>query len=103
MKYTKTVLTVSIHPVGTNPIFGEAATHISIDDESGGAFIVLSQSNEEAKVGEVRFDLEELELLITTARELMDQTTLKDYEDETDPIVEEVAATFERTNTKHYG
>jgi len=78
MKYMKTILTASIHPVGTNPIFGETATHIRIEDESGGAFIVLSQSHDEIANGEVRFDLEELELVISTARELMAQPGLKD-------------------------
>ncbi len=42
-RYITTTITVSIHPEGENPIYGDRATHVSVDDEAGGGFLVIKQ------------------------------------------------------------
>lgn len=59
--YRATPITTSIHLDGDNPIFGE----------SGGAFIVLKQYNDQNEPGELRFDLKELELIARVAKEMV--------------------------------
>lgn len=71
MKYLCTTLCVSIHLDTDNPVFGESATHISIDDEAGGPFIVLAQDNEANEEKELRFDAEELEHVCQVAKDLI--------------------------------
>lgn len=66
---TKT-LSYSVYREGDSPVFGESATHVCVDDESGGPFIVLKQSTE----GQVlRFDLDELIAVTEAAKKLMDE------------------------------
>ena len=43
-KLKSTVLTISVHPEGDNPIFADSATRVTLDDEGSGIFIVLDQS-----------------------------------------------------------
>ena len=71
MNLKVTTLKVSVHQAGESPVFGEQATHISIDDEAAGAFIVLEQFHHEVGKGMLRFDLEELELVTAEARKLI--------------------------------
>ena len=42
LTYKKTILTISVHPEGDNPVFSETATHVSIDDHAGGPFLVIA-------------------------------------------------------------
>lgn len=53
-----------------NPIFGESATHISVDDEAGGGFIVLEQFPDEGHQ-KIRLTLEEVEELHRLANKLI--------------------------------
>jgi hypothetical protein len=76
-KYLKTTLMVSVHGENEDPIFGESATHVCIEDEAGGPFIILKQTNDFSKSGEVRLELEELKVITEVADELMKQATLK--------------------------
>ena len=66
-----TVIAMSIHSDDESPIFGEHSTQVTIDDEGAGPYIVLTQTNEGAKVGTVAMDMEDLELVIKAARDLM--------------------------------
>lgn len=68
-----TILSVSVHRDTENPIFGEGATHVSIEDEAGGGFITLKQSNDSAEMGLLRLDLDELDAIQAAARMLIDQ------------------------------
>lgn len=63
----------SVHLAGHNPVFGESATHVTIDDEAGGPFLVLQQfrDDQELKPGRVKLCLDELERVLETARILM--------------------------------
>ena len=69
--YRMTPLAISIHPEGDNPIYGERATHVRLDDETGGAFVVITQIDDNAKPGEVRIDPEELPLILQAAASLI--------------------------------
>ena len=64
----KTILEVSIHQKGVNPIFGEGVTSVRIDDEAGGGFIILEQEDKE-----IRLDMSELEEIVVEARKLIMQ------------------------------
>jgi hypothetical protein len=61
------MITCSIHPEGTNPIYGEGVTTIKIDDESCGGFIVLSQ-----ETGTVSVTIDELQHIARVAKEMID-------------------------------
>ena len=68
-----TPIAVSVHRDEDNPVFGEGATHVSIDDDAGGPFIVLEQQADALAIGKLRFDIEELEAVTKAARALFDQ------------------------------
>jgi len=72
----KTIMTVSVHRPDVNPVFGHGVTHVSIDDEAGGSFIILTQFDDNIEPGKVRLDLDELEEIIEVARELLKQEGL---------------------------
>lgn len=75
-QWTKTILRMSIHHVGENPIYSESATHVDVEDEAGGPFIILRQSSDNAQVGEVRLDFEEVEMIAQVVKELSTQPGL---------------------------
>ena len=70
MNYKTTVIAMSIHNESDNPIFGESATHVKIEDEAAGPFIVLSQGGETLEVGEVRFDFDEFDVIVAAVKQL---------------------------------
>lgn len=70
MNILTTPITYAVHRVNDNPVFGESATHVSIDDEAGGAFILLKQTNDCADCV-LRFDLDELIAVTEAAKKLM--------------------------------
>lgn len=74
-EYTNTILKVSVHIKGVNPVYGENITHVSVDDECGGGFIVLEQYDDDIKPGMVRVNMDELEAIVKVARDL-----IADYE-----------------------
>ena len=67
----KTIIKVAIHPKDANPVFGVGVTHVSIEDEASGGFILLAQHNERPE-GVLAFDIEELEEIWLVAKEMMD-------------------------------
>jgi len=52
---TKSVIVV---PEG-EPIFSELATTVAIEDEAAGAFVIISQTSDNIKPGEIRICTEE--------------------------------------------
>lgn len=67
-----TPLKISVHPEGENPVFGERAIHIEIEDEAGGGFLEISQSLDvEMKPGTLRIELDELRTVLEAAEQLM--------------------------------
>ena len=79
MSYKTIPLKYSLFYKDDNPIFGEGATHISIDDEAAGGFVVIEQFPEEGKQT-IRLDLPELKELLTLATKL-----IADYEQVINP------------------
>lgn len=74
MSKIKTVpLRFSVYREGDSPVFGESATHVCVDDDAGGAFIVLRQSYEPRGEQVLRFDLDELLAVTVAARGLMEE------------------------------
>lgn len=73
-----TILSVSVHRDGSNAIFGEGVTHVSIEDEGGGGFIRLCQSDESNTSGSFRFDLDELDAIQKAAHMLLKQYKYND-------------------------
>jgi hypothetical protein len=70
--YKTTATEVTVHRAGENPIFGEGATRVRLDDEAGGLFFVLEQSRDDCDgLQRIRVDPEELELIAITARTML--------------------------------
>ena len=66
MKLLTTPLQVAVHYDHINPIFGEGATQVALDDEAAGPFITISQDDKTLK-----FDIEELEVCLKVAKDLL--------------------------------
>lgn len=56
--YIQRTLSIIILPQGAD-IFDEAATTITIKDDSGGEYLAVSQSHPDTDTGEIRIDPEE--------------------------------------------
>lgn len=52
----KTITAISIHRAGESPVFGKETITVRLEDEGGGAFIVLEQED-----NKIRLDIEELD------------------------------------------
>ena len=72
-KYKTTILQVSIHREESNPLFGEGNTYVKIEDECGGPFLIIEQTDDESKLGIVRMDYEEFIAVAEAAKMLMHQ------------------------------
>jgi hypothetical protein len=57
-EYTTSILSVIVKPPADR-IFSEMATTISIDDESGGEFVVVRQNADRLQAGEIQITPEE--------------------------------------------
>ena len=72
-KYKTTILQVCIHREESNPIFGEGNTYVSVDDEAGGPFLTIEQTDVVMENGKVRMDYEEFMAVAEAAKMLMHQ------------------------------
>jgi hypothetical protein len=59
----------AIYVAGNNPISGDVAVHVSVEDEGGGAFIVIETVDDDC--GKISIDLDELEAVLVAAREMI--------------------------------
>ncbi len=59
-----TITEIAVHPEDESPVFGRLTTKIRLDDEGGGAFVKLVQEDDAGKLNEVRFDFNELEVIV---------------------------------------
>lgn len=67
---TKVTMTqFAIHREDENPIFGDNVTRVSLEDEGGGPFLVLSQVDYNG-TNKIRVDFSELDVILKTAKEL---------------------------------
>lgn len=74
MRTIKTsVIRKAIYVDGNNPIFGDGAVHVSVEDEGGGAFLVIEtvEGDDNDVCGKIRIDLDELEAVLVAAREMI--------------------------------
>jgi hypothetical protein len=72
MKYKQTIIAISVHAEGVNPIFGEGVTHVQLNDEAGGYFIELRQCDDTSENGVVKFDPAEWDELNAAVKTLLD-------------------------------
>ena len=76
MKYIQTIKSIMVYPEG-EPWFHELATEVSIEDEGGGYYVVLTQSPDDPQLGQVRLDPDELDAIYSAAKQLLNQHTSK--------------------------
>jgi hypothetical protein len=72
-----TILTISVHSPNESPVYGERSTHVSLDDEGGGVYIIIKEQGDRLDA-EVRIDPAEVPLVFETAMKLLAQQTLKE-------------------------
>ena len=72
MKYVKTIKSIMVYPEG-EPWFHELATEVSLEDEGGGYYVVLTQCPDSPEPAQVRLDPEELEAVYAAAKQLLTQ------------------------------
>lgn len=77
MNYKVTPLKLAIHTEQSNPVFGETTIHVELDDECWGPYIVLTDLGEGAKPGVVRIDLDELEIVLESAKKMIKEYPVK--------------------------
>jgi hypothetical protein len=62
-----TPMSVSVHRKSHSPVFGESAIQVTVDDESGGAFLRIKNNDGI----DFSCDLDELEMVLVAARQLI--------------------------------
>jgi len=72
VKYIQTIRSIMVYPEG-EPWFHELATEVSLEDEGGGYYVVLTQSPDAPELGQVRLDPEELDAVYSAAKQLLTQ------------------------------
>ena len=72
MKYVQTIKSITVYPEG-EAWDHELATEVSIDDEGGGYYVVLTQCPDRPEPGQVRLDPEELDVVYSAAKQLLTQ------------------------------
>ena len=76
MKYIQTIKSIIVYPEG-QPWFHELATEVSLEDEGGGYYVVLTQCPDAPELGQVRLDPDELNAVNSAAKQLLNQHTSK--------------------------
>lgn len=66
-----TPLAVAVHRRKDNPIFGESTVKVFLDDEAAGPFIVLEGEPNEHDNGQVRLDMDQLDVITAEAHKLI--------------------------------
>ena len=67
-----------IHGTG-EPVFAEMNTHVEIDDEAAGPFLVIQQHRDDSEKGQVKIDVKEWPFVVKAVQ--MAITASKDLED----------------------
>ena len=68
-------IVISVYRGDESPVFGEGATHVCLEDDGGGEFIVLRQTHWSTQEGEIRVDIDELNEIMLA---VMDLTKVQD-------------------------
>ena len=69
--YVVTPIVSTIHFRRDNPLYGESVIRVEIEDEAGGGFIRLRSLQENMEPGEIQIDMEQLEIVVNTARDML--------------------------------
>jgi hypothetical protein len=72
MKYVQTIKSIMVYPEG-EPWFHELATEVSLEDEGGGYYVVLTQCPDSPEPAQVRLDPNELNAVYSAAKQLLTQ------------------------------
>jgi hypothetical protein len=54
-----------------NPMFGEKVSHVSLETEGAGGYIVIEQEDEDGKMHKISLDLEELDEIVAVAGKMV--------------------------------
>jgi len=76
VKYTQTIKSIMVYPEGERWDH-ELATEVSLEDEGGGYYVVLTQCPDAPELGQVRLDPDELNAVYSAAKQLLNQHTSK--------------------------
>lgn len=71
-----TITAIAIHRTGDSPIFGESTTTVRLDDEGGGPFIVIEQTDA-PQPGAIRLNPDECEIVMREVRMLLEQKAIE--------------------------
>lgn len=69
-KRSITAMSFAVHLDNESPIYGESSTHVRLEDEAAGEFLVLSQCHDAIKPGEIRIDFEDFDLIVEAVKKL---------------------------------
>ena len=72
MKYIQTIKSIMVYPEG-EPWFHQFATNVSLEDEGGGYYVVLTQSPDDPEPAQVRLGPSELGVVYSAAKQLLTQ------------------------------
>lgn len=75
-KFKTFVERVNLYKDGDNPVFGNSVTTVTINDDGGGPYFILSQSRDEWD-GKIYLDFEEIEPLFELLKKMIKEC---DYE-----------------------
>lgn len=78
MTLMMTTTAISVHRKGDSPVFGESVTVVALDDEAAGPYITLEQYPDTVKEAKIKLEIDELEMILKAAKQLMDQEGLKE-------------------------
>jgi len=68
--YKKTVVSVMVSMGEGSPLYAEGATKITLEDEAGGGFLVLTQDD---MSNGLRLDLDELEFIYNVGKQMVEE------------------------------
>lgn len=68
-----TTLVISVHEKDDNPVFGQSATHVSLEDEGAGYYIKLTQYTDNPESETIKLNFEEVDDIVEAIDMLKDQ------------------------------
>jgi len=79
-KFHMSVTEMIVHRDGESPLYDETAVKIRLEDEGAGAFFALSHLGGSSEPGQIRVQLEELELIVKAAKKMLAQPGMGEQE-----------------------
>lgn len=72
-EFKTTILKVAVHSEESNPTYGNGNTYVSVDDETGGPFLVIENDSDEHGFNTLRIEYAEFLAVAEAAKMLMHQ------------------------------